>query len=131
MKSYHTKTRLKLTNTCLITCFSLLIWEPCLRLLRDQIKNQLYMFDFKILFPGKELDNVRLICYYQISTLTRGAPMNLSPKSLDPYLCTHIIYYQAKLDDSNSKIISGFPHLDLDQGSLFVTRAVWHRIVIK
>jgi hypothetical protein len=71
---------------------------------------------FLFKFSGRELDNEKLICYYQISAVSRDAPMSLSPSSLDPYLCTHIIYYQAKLDDSKYKIIPAIPYFDLDKG---------------
>ena len=39
--------------------------------------------------------------------------MTLSPESLDPYLCTHIIYHQAKLDAANNKIVLENPSVDL------------------
>ncbi len=39
--------------------------------------------------------------------------MTLSPESLDPYLCTHIIYHQAKLDAANNKILLENQNVDL------------------
>ncbi len=39
--------------------------------------------------------------------------MALSPESLDPYLCTHIIYHQAKLDAANNKIVLENQNVDL------------------
>ncbi len=39
--------------------------------------------------------------------------MTLSPESLDPYLCTHIIYHQAKLDAANNNIVLENQNVDL------------------
>ncbi len=38
--------------------------------------------------------------------------MTLSPESLDPYLCTHIIYHQARLDAANNNIVLENPSVD-------------------
>ena len=69
---------------------------------------------------GRELDNVKLVCYFDAAAANRESPMNLRPSSLDPYLCSHLIYYQAKLDVSALQIVSASPDLDLDRGELFV-----------
>jgi hypothetical protein len=45
--------------------------------------------------------------------------MNLAPGSLDPFLCTHIVYFQAKLDVDSRKIVPAQPHLDLKEGAFF------------
>ncbi len=64
------------------------------------------------MISGRELGRAKLICYFS-SPSAEKTEMALSPESLDPYLCTHIIYHQAKLDAANNKILLENPSVDL------------------
>ena len=57
--------------------------------------------------------------------------MTLDPETLNPFLCTHIIYLRAQLDPANSDMIPATPHLDLKGGELTqqqVGRAPWSSV---
>ena len=50
--------------------------------------------------------------------MERDPPMRLNPESLNPFLCTHIVYLQALLDPKNNEVIPAKPGLDLKGGRL-------------
>ena len=50
--------------------------------------------------------------------MERDPPMRLNPESLNPFLCTHIVYLQAQLDPKNNEVIPAKPSLDLKGGEL-------------
>ena len=51
---------------CLITCLSLLIWEPSLRLPQERIENQLYMFPICPVFPHESCDQFQIKMNYDL-----------------------------------------------------------------
>jgi hypothetical protein len=74
------------------------------------------------LCPGRELGQGKLVCYYSATASDRDPPMNLDPESLNPFLCTHIIYYQAQLDPLSTNIVPGNPNLDLKKRGKALSR---------
>lgn len=59
----------------------------------------------------------KVICYYGSWSHWRSKPGKLSPDSIDPYLCTHLIYSFAKIDPITFNIISADPTLDLNENT--------------
>lgn len=43
----------------------------------------------------------KLVCYHTNWAVYRPEPVNLTPKDLDPFMCTHLIYSFAKVVNEN------------------------------
>lgn len=62
-------------------------------------------------------ESKKVVCYYGSWSHWRSYPGQLSPDSIDPHLCTHIIYSFAKIDPESFEITAADETLDLNENT--------------
>ncbi len=50
------------------------------------------------------MEKEKLFCYYSKVAKYRNSPMDLSPEKIDPFLCTHLVYYFLEVKEETGKI---------------------------